>query len=97
MSSQHLRNISVAEFQSFLELIKCECINSGHEKWTRTDLLRPVIIQTHIHPIPEFIIQNSLRILGYTKKKYFEILEFKKIVVRKSGNIFVLEDNPKKG
>ncbi len=93
MSSQHLRNVSVAEFQAFLELVQCSYIgiNGGHEKWTRADLRRPVIIQTHIDPIPEFIVQNNLRILGYNKKCYFEILERKKEVVR-NGNTFTLKD-----
>lgn len=87
MSSKHLRNITIAEFQSFLELAKCEYIHTkgGHEKWTRADLRRPIIFQTHIDPIPEFIIQNNLRVLGYNKKLYFEILESKKVVSRKGG------------
>ena len=93
MSSKHLRNISIAQFQAFLELAKCEFkgISSGHEKWTRADLKRPVIFQTHINPIPEFIIQNNLRVLGYNKKIFFEIMESKKVVNRK-GNIFSVVD-----
>lgn len=46
----------------------------GHEKWTRRDLTRPIIVQTHISPIPEFIIKNALRNMGLTKKDFFEIL-----------------------
>ncbi len=93
MSSKHLKNVSVAEFQAFLELVHCTFIgiNSGHEKWTRADLRRPIIIQTHIDPIPEFIVQNNLRTLGYNKKCYFQILEGKKEVVR-NGNTFTLQD-----
>jgi hypothetical protein len=77
MTARHLRNISIAEFQSFPELAQCKFvgINGGHEKWTRADLRRPIIFQTHIDPIPEFIIQNILRIMGYNKKTYFEIME----------------------
>lgn len=93
MSTKHLRNVTIAEFQAFLELAKCTFIeiNSGHEKWTRADLKRPIIFQTHINPIPEFIIQNNLRILGYNKKCYFEILEGQKVVIR-NGNTFTLSD-----
>ncbi len=92
MTARHLRNISIAEFQSFLELAQCKFvgINGGHEKWTRADLRRPIIFQTHIDPIPEFIIQNILRIMGYNKKTYFEIMESRKRVLRK-GNTFTLE------
>jgi len=93
MSSHHLRNISIAQFQAFLELAKCEYkhTNAGHEKWTRTDLRRPIIFQTHKDPIPEFIVQNNLRVLEYNKKIFFDILESRKIVKRK-GDSFILED-----
>lgn len=91
MSTKKLSNISIAKFQAFLELCMCKQIgtNGGHEKWTRTDLTRPIVFQTHIDPIPEFIIKNNLRGLGYTKKQFFEILEGKVNVVRE-GNSFVL-------
>ena len=92
MSTKSLKNITVAEFQAFLELVQCKYvgINGGHEKWTRADLFRPIIFQTHIKPIPEFIIQNNLRVIGYTKKNFFEILEGK-IEVKRVGDKFSLE------
>jgi len=31
-------------------------------------------VQTHIEPVPEFIIKNALRNLGLKKKDFFEIL-----------------------
>ncbi len=46
----------------------------GHEVWARKDLLRPIIVQTHKCPVPEFIIQNALRNLKLTKKDFFKIL-----------------------
>lgn len=92
MSSHHLRNISIAEFKAFLKLAKCEykSTSGGHEKWTRADLRRPIIFQTHIDPIPEFIVQNNLRVLGYNKKAFFDILESKKCVSR-MGTAFIIE------
>ncbi|MBI2257350.1 MAG: type II toxin-antitoxin system HicA family toxin [Flavobacteriia bacterium] len=92
MSTKTLRNITIAQFQAFLDLALCTRIdiNSGHEKWTRADLRRPIIFQTHINPIPEFIIQNNLRGLGYTKKQFFEILE-SKVEVKRNRNNFSLE------
>jgi len=52
--TQKLSNISVSEFRRFLELIGCKYIKTegGHEKWSRKDLRRPVIFQTHINPVP---------------------------------------------
>lgn len=92
MSTKNLKNISIAQFQAFLELALCNFIhiNGGHEKWTRADLLRPIIFQTHEKPIPEFIIKNNLRILGYSKKEFFGILEGKLQVIRQ-GDKFTLE------
>lgn len=44
----------------------------GHEKWSRSDLERPVTIQTHVNPVPEFIILQVLRHIGISKKQFFE-------------------------
>ena len=52
------------------------CIRTigGHEVWSKSGLLRPVIIQTHIDPIPEFILKNNLRNMGKTRKEFEEFL-----------------------
>ena len=93
MSTKHLRNISVAQFKGFLKLALCKYIdiNSGHEKWVRADLRRPIIFQTHINPIPEFIIKNNLRILAYSKQDFFDILESKKKVKRINNEFLLVE------
>ena len=91
MSTKNLKNITIAKFQSFLDLVQCNyiSINGGHEKWTRADLLRPVIFQTHEKPIPEHIVKNNLRVLGYSKNDFFDIMEDKVKVVR-NGNKYTL-------
>ncbi|SNA30191.1 conserved hypothetical protein [Flavobacterium psychrophilum] len=43
-------------------------IEGGYAKYTRADLLRPIIIQTHICPVPDFIVSQILKHLGYNKK-----------------------------
>ena len=93
MSTKHLRNISVAKFQAFLELCLCKHIRTkgGHEVWSRADLRRPVILQTHIDPIPEFIVKNNLRVLGCTAKEFFEVLEGKKEVIRNGDSFTFIE------
>jgi len=97
MSTKHLRNVSISELESFLELCLCKFIKNkkGHVQYTRSDLTRPLPFQNHINPVPEFIVQNLLRGLGYSKKEYFEILEQKKEVVR-NGNRYQLRDVVKK-
>lgn len=47
----------------------------GHEVWSRKDLLRPVVVQTHIDPVPEFIVRNVLRTIGSSKEDYIEFLK----------------------
>jgi len=93
MSTHNLKNISINEFKAFLELALCKFIgiNSGHEKWTRSDLRRPIIFQTHINPIPEFIIKNNLRILGYSKNDFYDIMNGIK-EVKKEGEIYILQE-----
>lgn len=76
MSTEKLSNVTLADFRDFLSKAGCNHISTegGHEKWVRKDLTRPIIVQTHIRPVPEFIIKNALRNLGLTKKDFFEIL-----------------------
>ena len=42
----------------------------GHAKYTRSNLLRPVILQTHYCPVPEHIVLQILKALGYNKKSF---------------------------
>ncbi len=79
MNTQKLSNVSLADYREFLKKAGCKKISTegGHEKWSRNDLLRPIILQTHVDPVPEFILKNALRQLGLTKKDFFEILFLK--------------------
>lgn len=72
MSTKHLRNIPLKLFRDFLIDQGCSCNrkSGGHEHWSRTDLLRPITLQSHIDPIPEFIIKNALNQLGLSKKDF---------------------------
>lgn len=47
----------------------------GHEKWKKEGCLRSIILQTHIDPVPEFIVKNNLRTLGLTRKDFIEWLK----------------------
>lgn len=66
-----LSNISLRIFRAFLESQGLKCIRTkgGHEVWARADLGRPVILQTHIDPVPEFIVRNNLKTIGATVKE----------------------------
>ena len=71
-----LSNVSLKEYRKFLEKVGCKKIgiNGGHEKWSRSDLPRPIIVQTHEQPVPEFIIKNALRSLKLTTEEFLNIL-----------------------
>jgi len=76
MSTTKLSNISLQDFRKFLKnqglnIIKTSKGRGGHEKWSRTDLDRPITIQTHIDPVPEFIVKQVLRHLEMTREEFF--------------------------
>lgn len=43
--------------------------------WMKDGLLRNVVIQTHIDPIPEDIIKNNLRTIGLSVERFDELLK----------------------
>jgi hypothetical protein len=63
-----IKNISLEDFRSFLKHCGLKLIRTsgGHEIWSSKDLTRPVTLQSHIDPIPLFIIKNNLRTMGLT-------------------------------
>ena len=75
MSSEKLSNIPLSDFRSFLsrqglKVIKSTKGRGGHEKWARADLDRPITLQTHIDPVPEFIVKQILRHLNMTREGF---------------------------
>lgn len=79
MSTRKLSNISLSQYRDFLRKFNCKYIRTtdGHEVWAKGGLTRPIIFQTHIDPVPEFIIRNALRSLEISKNEFWEILEHK--------------------
>jgi hypothetical protein len=69
-----LKNIPLRLFRDYLTYkgLKLIRTSGGHEVWSRHDLTRPVVIQTHIDPIPEFIIKNNLRTINETPEDFIE-------------------------
>lgn len=72
-----LSNISVREFRAILKLKGLTLIRTkgGHEAWMKEGMLRPVIFQNHVDPIPEFIIRNNLNNIGISKSEFLSLLE----------------------
>ncbi len=80
MSSRKLSNIPLTDFRTFLsgqglKVIKSTKGRGGHEKWARADLDRPITIQTHVDPMPEFIVKQILRHLNMTREEFYKQLK----------------------
>jgi len=77
MSTRKLSNIPLKDFRKFLSsqglnVIKTSKGRGGHEKWSKTGIDRPITIQTHIDPVPEFIVKQVLRHLNMNRKTFFK-------------------------
>ncbi len=72
-----LSNIDVSVFREFLKTQGLSYIKTrgGHEKWSKDGLLRPVIFQTHIDPIPVPVLKNNLRTIKCTPKDLLDYLK----------------------
>ncbi len=82
MSTRKLSNIPVNYFRKFLtkqglNIIKTSRGRGGHEKWSKSGMDRPVTIQNHITPVPEFIVKQTIRHLKMSRDKFFK--EFDKV------------------
>jgi len=80
LNTQKLSNISLRDFRKFLNqqglnIIKDTKGRGGHEKWSCSDLDRPITIQTHIDPVPEFIVKQVLRHLNMTRSQFLKELK----------------------
>ncbi|MBQ9364055.1 MAG: type II toxin-antitoxin system HicA family toxin [Bacteroidaceae bacterium] len=82
MNTYKLSNISLVDFRKFLFAVGCSRTatykrakgRGGHEKWNKDGLARPIVVQTHIDPVPEFIVKNTLRDLQMTRDEFFKII-----------------------
>ena len=72
-----LSNISITQFRDMLAALGLSCVRTkgGHEAWSKNGMLRPVIFQTHVDPIPEFIIRNNLKTPGISRDEFIALLK----------------------
>ena len=77
MSTRKISNIPLKDIRKILEKydVKHHSTNGGHEKWTANFLLRPIILQTHIDPVPPRIVQQIIRHLCIDKDEFFSIYD----------------------
>lgn len=65
-------NITVARFRKILKALGLEQVRTkgGHEMWFKEGMLRNVLFQNHVEPIPEDIIKNNIRTIGISKEEF---------------------------
>lgn len=70
-----LSNISISKFRAVLTILGLHCVRTkgGHEAWQKEGMLRPVIFQTHVDPVPEFIIKTNLRTIGISREEFINL------------------------
>lgn len=73
---RNLSNISITEFRKVLQLLGLHKDRTvgGHEVWSKPGMHRAVIIQTHIDPIPTFVIRKNLKTIGISRDVFLEVL-----------------------
>lgn len=76
-----LSNVSLTDFRRFLKSQGLEfiTIKGGHEKWSKKGLLRPIVFQTHIDPMPEMILRSNLRTLRVTTDSFIAFFNKKSL------------------
>ena len=72
-----LSYITVKEFREILQRLGLRPLRTvgGHEIWMKSGLRRTIVFQTHVEPIPEFVVRNAIRDLGMTRQEFMEVLE----------------------
>lgn len=67
-----IKNVSLASFKRFLKYKGLKHIRTtgGHEVYSKKELLRPVILQSHIDPVPIHIIKSNLRTIGVSLQEF---------------------------
>jgi hypothetical protein len=77
MNTYKLSNIPLKDLKKYLTFkgAKCIRITGGHEIWSHPDLNRPIPIQTHIDPVPEFIVKQIIDYFNDNKKAFHDMLK----------------------
>lgn len=75
--TKHLRNIPLKTFRQYLEWKGLRIIRQkgGHEIWGGHCLNRPITLQSHIDPVPEFIVKQALRALSVERSDFIKFLK----------------------
>ena len=74
---RNLSNVSISEFRAIMLLLGLTKVRTkgGHEAWMKAGMTRPAIVQTHVDPVPEYVLRNNLRIIGISREEFLALLD----------------------
>ena len=74
---RNLSNVTIVEFRAIMLLLGLTKVrtNGGHEAWMKAGMTRPAIVQTHVDPVPEYVLRNNLRVIGISRDEFLALLE----------------------
>jgi hypothetical protein len=86
MNTFKASNVKLKDLRRFLDLQGAKIIRTsgGHEIWSHKSLPRPIPIQTHIDPVPEFIVLEILNYFEVSKNKMGELLGYTKATQKRT-------------
>jgi hypothetical protein len=69
-------NLPLSTVRKILSHQGCKLIGNkkGHDKYSKKELLRPIVIQNHIDPVPEFIVKQIMRTLNLSNSDMEKII-----------------------
>lgn len=70
----NIKNVPLKKFLKFLESEGCNHIRTkgGHYTYSKQGLNRPIVIQSHIDPVPTFIVAQTLRALNVERHTFIQ-------------------------
>ena len=74
---RNLSNVTIAEFRAIMVLLGLAKVRTkgGHEAWMKAGMTRPANVQTHVDPVPEYVLRNNLRVIGISRDEFLALLE----------------------
>ena len=74
---KNLSNIKLSDFRKVLAEFGAYPLRvaGGHEIWAKQGITRTIVFQTHVEPVPEFVVKNAIRDLGISRQEFVEMLE----------------------
>lgn len=68
------RQVPTKDFRKFVQGEGCTYMRTkgSHESWSKPGMMRPVVFQSNVKEVPEFIVKNNLKALGVTMDYMYE-------------------------